>query len=345
MDNPVQRERVSTLLFYAAIVALAYLVYRVFEPFLVPLAWAVILVVLFYPMQLKYERKWGRTRSAAINTFAVTCVLIIPALALATMFVHQMIQAASSLAASYQAGRMNWLNDSWQWLAQHAGDSGVDLPSLLQKSGTWLGSNAAELLGNVLSHTAGFLFDLFVTVFAMFFFFRDADMFMTEIRGLMPFDREQSERMLARAQELIIATMLTSIIIAAVQGAIGGVAFAIAGIGTAVFWGVMMAFCSLIPVVGSALIWGAAAIWLLADGHWGKAIALVAICGGLMGSVDQFLRPILLSGRTQLNTLFIFISVLGGIAVFGVLGIVLGPVVVATFAGLLEAYSETSKAS
>ncbi|HET9402484.1 MAG TPA: AI-2E family transporter [Candidatus Acidoferrales bacterium] len=345
MDNPAQRERVSTLLFYAAIVALAYLVYRVFEPFLVPLAWAVILVVLFYPLQERYERKWGKSRAAALNTFAVTCVLILPALALGTMFVHQMIQAASGIATAYQAGKMDWLNDAWQWLAQHAGESGVDLPSLLQKAGGWLGSNAAEVLGNVLSHTAGFLFDLFVTVFAMFFFFRDADMFMTEIRGLMPFDRAQSDRMLARAQELIIATMLTSLIIAAVQGAIGGVGFAIAGIGTAVFWGVMMAFCSLIPVVGSTLIWGAAAIWLVASGHWGKAIVLVAICGGLMGSVDQFLRPILLSGRTQLNTLFIFISVLGGIAVFGVLGIVLGPVVVATFAGLLEAYSETSKAS
>ena len=345
MANSDQREQIANLLFYAVLVVLAYLVYRVFEPFLVPLAWAVILAVLFYPMQLRFEKKWGRTRAAAVNTFIVTCVLILPALALGTMFVHQMIQAVSGIATAYQAGKMDWLNASWEWLAQHAGESGVDLPSLLQKGGGWLGTNAAEVVGNVLSHTAGFLFDLFVTVFAMFFFFRDADMFMREIRGLMPFGREQSERMLERAQELIIATMLTSLIIAAIQGAIGGVGFAIAGIGTAVFWGVMMAFCSLIPVVGSTLIWGAATIWLLASGHWGKAIVLVAICGGLMGTVDQFLRPILLSGRTQLNTLFIFISVLGGIAVFGVLGIVLGPVVVATFSGLLEAYSEAAKSN
>jgi len=340
MAHTERYERLTNLLFYGAIVLLTYFVFRVFEPFLVPLAWAVILVVLFYPMQKRLERRWGRSRAALGNTFGVTCVLILPVVALGIMFVHQMIQAASAASAAYQAGRMAAINNAWDWVTLHAGQSGVDLSDLLKNAGGWIGSHAAEVLGDVLTHTAGFFFDLFVAVFAMFFLFRDADSMMSHIRGLMPFDPDLNERMLSHAQELIIATMLTSGIIAAVQGAIGGVAFAITGIGTAVFWGVMMAFCSLIPVIGSTLIWGGAAIWLLASGHWGKAIALVAICGLLMGSVDQFLRPILLSGRTQLNALYVFIAVIGGISVFGVLGIVLGPVTVAMFAGLLEVYSE-----
>lgn len=341
MPHSEQHERFGNLLFYAAIVLLTYVVFLIFEPFLVPLAWAGILVVLFYPMQLRLERRWGKTRAAAANTFGVTCLLILPAVALGTMFVHQMIQAASTAAEAYQSGRMDWLNSGWNWLMQHAGDQGVDLPALMKNAGTWVGTHAAAVLGDVLTHTAEFLFDLFVAIFAMFFLFRDADAIMNQIRGLMPFDRTLSEKMLSHAQELIIATMLTSLIIAAVQGVLGGVAFLVTGIGTAVFWGVMIAFCSLIPVVGSVPIWGGAAIWLLASGHWGKAIVLVALCGGLMGSVDQFLRPILLSGRTQLNALYIFISVVGGVAVFGVLGIVLGPVTVAMFAGLLDVYSES----
>ena len=341
MPHSEQHERFGNLLFYAAIVLLTYVVFLIFEPFLVPLAWAGILVVLFYPMQLRLERRWGKTRAAAANTFGVTCLLILPAVALGTMFVHQMIQAASTAAEAYQSGRMDWLNSGWNWLMQHAGDQGVDLPALMKNGGTWVGTHAAAVLGDVLTHTAEFLFDLFVAIFAMFFLFRDADAIMNQIRGLMPFDRTLSEKMLSHAQELIIATMLTSLIIAAVQGVLGGVAFLVTGIGTAVFWGVMIAFCSLIPVVGSVPIWGGAAIWLLASGHWGKAIVLVALCGGLMGSVDQFLRPILLSGRTQLNALYIFISVVGGVAVFGVLGIVLGPVTVAMFAGLLDVYSES----
>jgi predicted PurR-regulated permease PerM len=111
------------------------------------------------------------------------------------------------------------------------------------------------------------------------------------------------------------------------------------GLGAPLFWGVVMAFFALLPVVGSAAIWVPAAIWLMATGHWGRGLVLVAICAGVAGTVDNLLRPVLLSGRARLSGLLVFISLLGGISVFGVLGVVLGPIVVATTAGILDVYT------
>jgi predicted PurR-regulated permease PerM len=121
---------------------------------------------------------------------------------------------------------------------------------------------------------------------------------------------------------------------------VGGLAFAILGIGSPVFWGVMMAFFSFVPLLGTWVIWVPASIWLMVDGHLAKGIVLLALGALVIGSVDNFLRPWLLSGRAQLNALLVFIGVLGGISVFGMLGLVLGPIVIATAAGALQAYRQ-----
>jgi predicted PurR-regulated permease PerM len=145
--------------------------------------------------------------------------------------------------------------------------------------------------------------------------------------------------MLAEARELIFASVTTSVVIAIVQGIICGGGFAIVGLGSPIFWGVMMGFLSLLPVVGAWPVWIPAAIWLFSTGHPGRAVLLIIICGALGGTIDNILRPVLLGGRASLNGLLVFISVLGGIAVFGVLGVILGPIVVATAVGILDVYS------
>jgi predicted PurR-regulated permease PerM len=155
----------------------------------------------------------------------------------------------------------------------------------------------------------------------------------------LPFEETMTDRMLAEARELIFASVTTSLVIAAVQGMLCGGAFAIVGLGSAVFWGVVMGFLSLLPVVGAWPIWIPAALWLFSTGHTVRALVLIAICGALGAAIDNILRPVLLGGRASLNGLLVFISVLGGIAVFGVLGIVLGPIVVATAVGILDVYS------
>jgi predicted PurR-regulated permease PerM len=333
------RGRFTTLIFYTVVIVLIYLVYLIFEPFLVPLAWAAILVVIFHPWHVRLARRWGSSGAAAMSTVAVACVLIFPALGLALLFVREAFQAALGMQTAFAQGHMPWATSAWSWLLAHSpGGTGRDLSSLLTQAGNALGARAAEMLSIVLQHTALFFFELFVALFALFFFFRDGEQMMESLHGILPFETSSRDRMFSGARDLIRASVITSLVIALVQGALCGIAFWLAGISAPVFWGVGMAFCSLLPVIGSAVIWAPAAIWLFSTGNWGHALVLLAICAGLTSAVDSVLRPMLLSGHARLNGLVVFISVVGGVAVFGVIGLVLGPIVVATAIGLMDAY-------
>jgi len=333
--------RFSNVLFYGVVLCLGYLVFRVFQPFLVPLGWAAVFGVIFYSLNKRFERKWGRTRSAVLITLGVTVILIVPVLLLAAMFVREGIAAAVDIQAAMAGGGYGWLSRAWGWIATHIAARGitVDLPGLVRQGASRAGEYMAAELGRVIRNIVVFLFELFVMLFALFYFLRDGDSIMARFRLFLPFEETMTERMLAEARELIFASVTTSLVIAAVQGTICGGAFAIVGLGSPVFWGVVMGFLSLLPVVGAWPVWVPAAIWLFSTGHVGRGLILIAICGALGATIDNILRPVLLGGRASLNGLLVFISVLGGITVFGVLGVVLGPIVVATTVGILDVYS------
>jgi predicted PurR-regulated permease PerM len=320
---------------------LAYLVFRVFQPFLVPLGWAAVFGVIFYSLNKQFERKWGRTKSAITITLGVTLILIVPVLLLSAMFVREGISAARDIQGAMAGGGYGWFSRAWGWLASKIAAEGVtvDLPGLVRQGASRAGEYMATELGAVIRNIVLFLFELFVMLFALFYFLRDGDSMLNRFRHFLPFEETMTERMLAEARELIFASVTTSLVIAAVQGIICGGAFAIVGLGSPVFWGVVMGFLSLLPVVGAWPVWIPAAIWLFSTGHAGRALILIVLCGALGGTIDNILRPILLGGRASLNGLLVFISVLGGIAVFGVLGVVLGPIVVATAVGILDVYS------
>lgn len=333
--------RFSNVLFYGVVLCLAYLVFLVFQPFLVPLGWAAVFGVIFYALQKRFERKWGGTRSAVLITLGVTLILIVPVLLLAGMFVREGIAAARDIQTAMAGGGYGWFNRAWRWIVSSIAAEGVtvDLSDLVRQGASRAGEYMATELGRVIRNIVVFLFELFVMLFALFYFLRDGDSILDRFRHFLPFEETMTERMLAEARELIFASVTTSLVIAAVQGIICGGAFAIVGLDSAVFWGVVMGFLSLLPVVGAWPIWIPAVIWLFSTGHSVRAIVLIAICGALGASIDNVLRPVLLGGRASLNGLLVFISVLGGIAVFGVLGVVLGPIVVATAVGILDVYS------
>jgi predicted PurR-regulated permease PerM len=334
-------DRFSNVLFYGVVLCLAYLVFRIFEPFLVPLGWGAVFGVIFYSLNKRFERKWGRTQSAALITLGVTLVLIVPVLLLAAMFVREGIAAAVSIQTAMQGGGYGWISHAWGWLAAHIAAQGitVDLPGLVRQGAGRGGEYLATELGRVIRNIVVFLFELFVMLFALFYFLRDGDSILDRFRLFLPFEEKMTDRMLTEARELIFASVTTSLVIAGVQGVICGAAFAIVGLGSPIFWGVVMGFLSLLPVVGAWPVWIPGALWLFSTGHAVRALILIAICGALGATIDNILRPMLLGGRASLNGLLVFISVLGGIAVFGVLGVVLGPIVVATTVGMLDVYS------
>ena len=191
--------------------------------------------------------------------------------------------------------------------------------------------------GAIFSNVAEFLLDLTLALFATFFVLRDGDDIMRAIRRLLPMEPPQREELISRTRDLIWAGVLSSAAVAGLQGVLGGIAFAIVGIEGPVFWGVLMAFFCLLPF-GAWVIWLPAAVILAFDGHMTRALILSGLGIGAVSTADNILRPALLSGRVHINGLVIFVSLLGGLAVFGLLGIVLGPVLVATALSLLNTY-------
>ena len=333
-------ERLGDVLFYGVALLLAYLVYRVFEPFLVPLGWAGVLAVVFHSWNTRLETRWGRNLAALLSTSGVTLILVVPVLLLMMMFVREGVDATRSVQASVAAGEFGWFSRAWGWIAAHVPAwGGLDLSDLIRQGASRVGEYLATELGAILRNAVLVVFELFVTLFALFYFLRDGEAALDLLRRLLPFEEAVRDRMLGEARDLIFASVITSLVIAAVQGVICGGAFGIVGLGSPVFWGVVMGFLSLLPVVGAWPVWVPAAIWLFSTGHWVRALILVGICAGVGSTVDNILRPVLLGGRASLNGLLVVISVLGGIAVFGVLGVVLGPIVVATAVGVLDAYA------
>ncbi len=340
--NATTSDRLTTVLSYGILLLLIYLVFRICEPFLGALGWAAILVIFFYPMHHRLARKFSDSRAALLSTLAVTILLIVPAILVTTLFVRQAVSISRGVQRSIVGQHAPVVAQKWAWLAQHVPglDPNANVADMVEEGVQKQAGFLAERLGTILKNIAAFIFDLFVMIFAMFYFFRDADQIIRGVRSILPFDAEHRERLMTQTRDLISASVTTSLILAALQGVIGGVGFAITRLPTPLFWGVAMAFFSLVPVVGSGLIFVPAALWLGFTGHWGRAILLLAICAGVSTIVDNVLRPLLLGGRSELSGLVIFISVLGGVSLFGMLGLVLGPILVATAAGVLAVYME-----
>ena len=340
MSPQDERQRVRDLLFYAAVVLLAYLTYRLFEPFLAPLCWAGVLVVCFYPMHARFERRWGSGWAAGLSTTIVTLALILPGLLVTTAFVRETAQAITNLIAAVESGQLARLERIGGWIEINIlGHLPTNLPTLLREIAALTTGSVTEQAAAMLRNAALFIVSFITMVFAVFFFFRDAHSIVDVLRRLLPFEESRRERIMTQARDLIFASVVAGLIVAAIQGLLGGAAFAVLGFGEPVFWGVMMGFFSLLPVIGAWIIWGPAAIWLATTGHVLEAVVLAGFGVGVVGLVDNFLRPILLSGRAELNGLLIFIGLLGGVAVFGLLGLVLGPIILATVATLFEAYT------
>jgi len=306
----------------------------------VPLAWAAVLVVVSYPLYEWVAREWGPTRAAILCTVAVTLILIVPVLFVMVAFVRQGVSAVQEIGFQVAIGHYTRLNDFWSQLQKRFPDAGLDdLSGSLEHYGELAAGFVAARLGTILKNTAVFFFHLGVTILAMFYFYRDGDLMVSRLRELLPFELDHRDRMIGESQSLIFASVTSSLAAAMAHALLGGLAFALAGIKAPIFWGVMMGFFSFVPLVGSALIWVPVAISLMVGGQLGRGILLVFICAVIVGAVDNILRPWLISGRAEMGGLMVFIGVLGGIAAFGLLGVVLGPIVVAMLASLLEVYA------
>jgi predicted PurR-regulated permease PerM len=333
------QRRLGTMLFYGIVAILAYLVFLVFQPFLPALAWAVVIVVVSYHGYERVRRRFSPTIASLICTLAVTIILIVPTVLVMGAFVRQGVQAVQTIQAQVASGHFDWVNRLWMEIESKLPDSSqASLGTIISRYSDQAATYVATRLGAVLRNTAAFLFHLSVTILAIFYLYRDGKLIMARVRAILPFEHQHRDKMIKESHDLIFASVMSSAVAAAAHGILGGLAFGVAGITAPIFWGVMMGFFSLIPLVGSALIWVPASISLISEGHVGAGIALALFCSVIVGFVDNVVRPWVISGRAEMGGLVVFISVLGGIAVFGLLGVILGPIIVATGTSLLDLY-------
>jgi predicted PurR-regulated permease PerM len=175
-------------------------------------------------------------------------------------------------------------------------------------------------------------------LFTMFFFFRDGDTLIAFMKRLTPLKSDQVTLVYSHLRQVIEGMMYGGVVIALIQGVLGGVLFAIMGIPSAVLWGSLMALLAFIPILGPFLVYIPAGVILILGGSYIKGILLILIGTVVISQIDNFLRPLLFSGKTQTHTLMLFFSIMGGIAMFSLLGIVLGPFIAAVFLSLLKSF-------
>jgi predicted PurR-regulated permease PerM len=340
--NTSTSDRLTTVLSYGALLLLGYLVFLITAPFLIPLAWSAILAIFLYPVYLKLEKRFSPTWSAALCTVGVTFLLIVPVLLILLYAAREAIDASARIRETVSSGGSVVPLDFANALRRHLPQSlqSADITGPLRQGAEKIASYMASRLGALLKNLFSFFVNLFILLFALFFMFRDGERILRAVRHLIPFEREIQDDMLHESRDLIFASVAVALLIAAIQGSLGGIAFGLTGLSAPVFMGVLVAFCSIVPVVGSALIWFPAGLWLGLNGQWGRALVVLVICGGVAGVADNIVRPLLLRNRTRLNDLLLFISILGGLDVFGLLGLVVGPTIVAAALGVFRVYME-----
>jgi predicted PurR-regulated permease PerM len=221
-------------------------------------------------------------------------------------------------------------------LAPYRDDIMAKLAEFAGKIGAFLAASLARLSeGTVL-----FFFQLFIMLYAMFFFLVSGPSLLARILDHAPLSRRDREKMLAVGLSVSRATVKGTLIIGIIQGTLGGLGFAVVGIEAAVFWGAVMAVLSILPGIGATLIWAPAVVYLLLSGQTLAGLGLLVWSAGVVGTIDNFLRPVLVGRDTELPDLLILLSTLGGLALFGASGLVLGPMLAALFLTVLAIYSE-----
>ncbi|MGH9883534.1 MAG: AI-2E family transporter [Pyrinomonadaceae bacterium] len=335
-------------LLIATVIAL-YLCWLMLKPFVGVVAWAAVLVIVFYPV---HKRIAQRTRHPALSAL-LSCVLVVLVILVpVTLITLAVFNELSGAMQNLQAGLRYLLDPNstltgpiLNWLSRYVDVTQIHSDQyLLDQLKGMSGSIAGQTLG-FLGGLVGVVVQMFFVIFTMYYFFKDGEKIYAVLRDLIPLERPQAEGVMKRTRDVIDASVYGVFSIAIIQGLLGGLAFWALGLPSAIIWGVVMTFLSMIPMLGAFIVWLPAAIYLALGGHWIKAAILVVWGTLAIGTVDNFLRPKLVGSRTRLHELVIFFAVLGGLNVFGVLGVVLGPVVVAVTLAVIEVFRAAEQAT
>ncbi len=325
-----------TFLLFLAIVTVGFLM--MLKPFFGSIFWACALAVIFYPLKQKLLHRWpGRRNLASLVTLGLCVIVVILPMAIVISSVvneglglYDKLQAGTvspAQAIEHLHSRFPQVQTLMNRLGMNVESLKADAINAALASGKYLAQHTFDIGQNAFT----FLLNLALMLYITFFMLRDGHKLLDLMMRALPLEDSRERMLFALFAEVTRATIKGNIVIAIVQGTLGGITLALLGVNGALLWGVLMALASLIPSIGSALVWVPIALWLLATGDATAAIILVVVGAGVIGLIDNLLRPILVGRDTKLPDYLVLLSTLGGIALFGVNGFVIGPLVAAVF--------------
>jgi predicted PurR-regulated permease PerM len=321
--------------FLAGCGGISYLCLSILRPFANVIAWSAVLAIIVYPMHDRLVRRTQRPGLSALITSALTVVaFLVPVLLVGGLALKQGVTAAHHLQNAFGAG---WPRPSATpaWLARAGIDQAAvrawiepHVSDVVQKAGLSSVSMAASVLESLVTSV--------LVVFALFLLLRDGKRVVGMLADLLPFAPPATEALCRRIADVVQASVYGVVVIAILQGALCGAMFWLLGIPSAALWGMVTVFVSVLPVVGALAVWGPGVLFLALAHEWPQAVVLALWGTCIVSGIDNILRPRLVAGRVGLSELSMFFALLGGMSAFGALGIVLGPVVFATAAAIVE---------
>ena len=329
---------IKHIFFFTLLVAASIAFVFLLKPFFEPILWAVTFAVLFSPLHKFILRKLKdrNSLSAFITLLLIIFTVVVPATTLSIAVVNE----GADLYEDIREGKYDfskpiaWVQKSLPIVSDLLSKVGLDFEKLKEgfsdtalNTSQWVATNLLNIGQNAVTFTVLFLLMLYL----LFFFLRDGRDLIELIIRVLPIGDDAERHLLSKFAEVSRATVKGTLVVGIIQGTLGGIMFALLGIESAVFWGVVMIGLSILPAVGSALVWGPAAIIFLANGEWIKGIILFVVGALLIGMIDNVLRPILVGRDTKMPDYLILLSTLGGLGLFGLSGFVIGPIIAAFF--------------
>jgi len=334
-DDWLVRNHIRLLVLMVATVLGVYICYQMAMPFLSVLVWALTLAVLFAPMQIWLELKLKYASLAAIVSIVlITLIAVVPSIFVAQQLVLQAVNGSQLIESKATSGEWRRSLEAQPKLAPilEKAEHYLDLPDAFKSFTTWLKSTAGDIVkGSVFQ-----LFGLCLVLYVLFFFLRDRHIVLKSIVFLSPLSEAEMDRLFKRVGDTIHATVYGTFAIAAVQGFLGGLMFWWLGLPAPLLWSLVMGLLAIVPMLGAFVVWGPAAIFLALEGNWANALTLTVWGVLVVGTIDNLLRPIFVGNRLKLHTMLTFLSVVGGMLLFGSAGIILGPVTLIITITLLE---------
>ncbi len=331
----------------ALLVGLGYLLFATFQPFFSALIWSAVLSYGLSPVYCRLVHATGdrKSLSALIMSFAVTVGIILPLAYVSFLIGKELAAAYLTVVTSlrHEPGLLeHWLRHPWlsvliEQLQEFQRMTGTDVRSVLVDNLADLGSALVKKLTHVAGNMLAGLTELGIILLSMFYFFRDGEKVVDWIKELLPLGEERQRLVIRRFDDVVKGAVLGNTLVAALEGIIGGIAFWMVGLPSALLWGTAMAVLGYLPLVGAALVWGPVAAYLFIQGRH-VAATVVCVAGFVIAVLDYVVRTIVVGGASKLHTLLTFFGVLGGIQFFGLVGIIAGPLVVAVSLALLENY-------